>query len=417
MKRILAFLIACMMIFTGCARNIDNTKKETAPTNSEAVTDVIEDAPEATDVWGQDNNIFNGDYVENLGYDSLGDEGFLNYIEDCVYTDLVNQIDSSDYFVENVAASYVSNEYLEELEYNSQENIFFGYTLSELNGIFDGTRYIFSLDESGQTVVKEFEEYKDSDIISAVRNVAIGTGVILICVTVSSVTAVGAPAVSLIFAASAKSAAWFAVSSGAISTLSAIVSEGFESHDFKQALESAVLSGSEGYMWGAFGGVLSGGISEAWGLWKATAGGLTMNEVAKAQMLTKYPLDVIKKFNNMEQVNKCIEDGLVPRIIDGKIALVQNIDPDFADESGVTNLQKMLKGETPLDSTGTPYELHHLAQENEGTLAVLTQEQHRSKDAYSIWHDANKPSEIDRPEFDKIRKAFWKEIGQMFAAG
>lgn len=269
--------------------------------------------------------------------------------------------------VDNHANRFRHNE---ELEYNSKENIFFGYTLSELNDIFEGTRYIFSLDESGQTVVKEFEEYKDSDIISAVRNVAIGTGVILICVTVSSVTAVGAPAVSLIFAASAKSAAWFAVSSGAISTLSAIVSDGFESHDFKQALESAVLSGSEGYMWGAFGGVLSGGISEAWGLWKATAGGLTMNEVAKAQMLTKYPLDVIKKFNNMEQVNKCIEDGLVPRIIDGKIALVQNIDPDFADESGVTNLQKMLKGETPLDSTGTPYELHHLAQENEGTLSI-----------------------------------------------
>ena len=406
-----------MMIFTGCAGDIDNTKKETAPTNSEAVTDVIEEAPEPTDVWEQDKNIFNGDYVENLGYDSLGDDGFLNYIEDCVYTDLVNQLDSGDYFVENVAASYVSNEYLEELEYNSQENIFFGYTLSELNDIFEGTRYIFSLGESGQTVVKEFEEYKDSDIISAVRNVAIGTGVILICVTVSSVTAVGAPAVSLIFAASAKSAAWFAVSSGAISTLSTIVSEGFESHDFKQVLESAVLSGSEGYMWGAFGGVLSGGISEAWGLWKATAGGLTMNEVAKAQKMTKYPLDVIKKFNNMEQVNKCIEDGLVPRIIDGKIALVQNIDPNFADESGVTNLQKMLKGETPLDSTGTPYELHHLAQENDGTLAVLTQGQHRSKDAYSIWHDANKPSEIDRPEFDKIRKAFRKEFGLMFAAG
>ena len=405
------------MIFTGCAGEIDNAEKETSPTNSEAVTDVIEEASEPTDVWEQDKNIFNGDYVENLGYDSLGDEGFLNYIEDCVYTDLVNQLDSSDYFVENVAASYVSNEYLEELEYNSQENIFFGYTLSELNDIFDGTRYIFSLDESGQTVVKEFEEYKDSDIISAVRNVAIGTGVILICVTVSSVTAVGAPAVSLIFAASAKSAAMFAASSAAISTLSAIVSEGFETHDFKQVLESAMLSGSEGYMWGAFGGVLSGGISEAWGLWKATAGGLTMNEVAKAQKMTKYPLDVIKKFNNMEQVNKCVEDGLVPRIIDGKIALVQNIDPDFVDESGVTNLQKMLDGKPPSDSTGTPYELHHLAQENDGTLAVLTQEQHRSKDAYSIWHDANKPSEIDRPEFDKVRKAFWKELGLMFAAG
>lgn len=406
-----------MMTFTGCAGEIDNAEKETSPTNSEAVTDVIEEASEPTDVWEQDKNIFNGDYVENLGYDSLGDEGFLNYIEDCVYTDLVNQLDSGDYFVENVAASYVSNEYLEELEYNSKENIFFGYTLSELNGIFEGTRYIFSLGESGQTVVKEFEEYKDSDIISAVRNVAIGMGVILVCVTVSSVTAVGAPAVSLIFAASAKSAAWFAVSSGAISTLSTIVSEGFESHDFKQVLESAVLSGSEGYMWGAFGGVLSGGISEAWGLWKATAGGLTMNEVAKAQKMTKYPLDVIKKFNNMEQVNKCIEDGLVPRIIDGKTTFVQKIDLNYKDTKGDTNLQRMLRGDAPLDSTNIPYELHHLAQENDGTLAVLTREQHRQNGNNIIWHKFDEPSEINRSKFNSIKERFWKEFGQMLAAG
>lgn len=46
------------------------------------------------------------------------------------------------------------------------------------------------------------------------KNVAIGTGVILVCVTVSAVTAgAGAPAISLIFAASAKTGTIMALSS------------------------------------------------------------------------------------------------------------------------------------------------------------------------------------------------------------
>lgn len=59
----------------------------------------------------------------------------------------MSDLDSSDYFVENVQAVYISQEYLDELAFNSQENVYFGYTLSELNAQFQGEKYIFTLGE------------------------------------------------------------------------------------------------------------------------------------------------------------------------------------------------------------------------------------------------------------------------------
>lgn len=47
---------------------------------------------------------------------------------------------------EDVSAVYVSQEYLTELAYNSQENVFFGYSLSGLDEYFQGTRYVFTVD-------------------------------------------------------------------------------------------------------------------------------------------------------------------------------------------------------------------------------------------------------------------------------
>ena len=63
----------------------------------------------------------------------MGDAALLPYLENSLYEQLVSDLDSSDYFVENVQAVYISQEYLDELAFNSQENVYFGYTLSELN--------------------------------------------------------------------------------------------------------------------------------------------------------------------------------------------------------------------------------------------------------------------------------------------
>ena len=47
-------------------------------------------------------------------------------------------------YVENVHAIYVSKEYLEEVSYNSQANIFFGYTIEEVKNTYGDTRFVFT---------------------------------------------------------------------------------------------------------------------------------------------------------------------------------------------------------------------------------------------------------------------------------
>lgn len=115
--------------------------------------------------------------VPNVEFRDLSSPELLDYVEENVYASLLNDIDNEKYFVENVEAIYISQEYIDELAYNSQENIYFGYTLSELAEQFQGKKFVFSVDE-GKTVVNEFEEYDDT-YDQIIKNVAVGTGVIL----------------------------------------------------------------------------------------------------------------------------------------------------------------------------------------------------------------------------------------------
>lgn len=95
-----------------------------------------------------------------------------------------------------MSAVYISKEYLEEAASISQSNVYFGYTIAELDEIFQGTRYIFTLGDDGTTAVQELQVVDDHTAETMLRNIAIGTGVILVCVTVSVVSAgAGAPAV------------------------------------------------------------------------------------------------------------------------------------------------------------------------------------------------------------------------------
>ena len=144
------------------------------------------------------------EFIYEPAFKSLGDKDLLTYVEDNVYLNLVSELNSSEYYVEKVQAVYISQEYLDEVAYNSQVNIFFGYTLEDIESVYENSRFIFTLGENGETVVEPFKDYDDT-YERIIRNDAVGTGVILVCVTVSVVTAgAGAPAISLIFAASAK---------------------------------------------------------------------------------------------------------------------------------------------------------------------------------------------------------------------
>ena len=420
MKRLIAILLACSMLLTSCASQ--DIVKDNSGTTTQVEAHTVAPETYAEDTLPVEENtaettfIDRSKEIENLGFTTLDDADLMRYVEDSVYIDLVTQLDNEDYFVENVSAVYISKEYLDELEYNSQANIFFGYTLAELEEMFEGTKYIFTLGDDGTTTVQEFEEYDDT-YARIVKNVAIGTGVILLCVTVSTVSnAVGAPAaITAIFAASAKAGTTFALSSGTFSFVTTAIIKGFQTKDFGEALKAAALSGSEGFMWAAISGSLIGGAGEAIALKGATISGLTMNEAAQIQLETKMPLDVITQIHSMEEYNIYKEIGFTTEVVNGKLALIRDIDLDYVGADGLTNLQRMLSGNAPLDPTGVAYELHHIGQHADSTLAILTQAEHRMEGNYSILHILGNESEIDRVEFAIIRESFWKTIGSLAA--
>ena len=412
MKRVLALLLSLVMLLSGCAQSKPASKASSASSGSPAasVTDSVSESytPRMT-VWQDD--------VPQ--YTSLNDTDLLAHVEDLVYRDTVASLNSADYLVSDVSAVYVSKEYLEELDYNSQSNIYFGYTLDELDAQFQGKRYVFTLGDNGKTIVQPLETIDDNSTETMLKNVAIGTGVILVCVTVSSVTATSVPAVSVILAVSAKTGAIGALSGGAMSGIPAGVIRGIETGNVEEALKTAALKGSEGFKWGAISGALVGGAKEAAAIKSITQSGLTMNQAAAVQQKSHWPADTISELHSIEEYNVYEKAGLKPVMVNGKTALVQDIDLNFKSElpdgTVVTNLQRMQKGYAPLDpATGKYYQLHHVGQKADGTLAILKEAEHQGNS--SILNFAGKDSEIDRYAFGKTRKEFWQYLGNVVFA-
>lgn len=400
MKRIIALLLSCLLLLTGCSQ----AQQLSSGTTENNINTKTENQKE--------NNT--DDYYEPQ-YTSLDEEQLLAHVEDLVYRDTVTSLNSEEYIVENVSTVYISKEYLDEVAFNSQSNIYFGYSLAELDELFQGTRYIFTLSDDGTTTVKELEEIEDVSTEAMMKNVAIGTGVILVCVTVSVVSAgAGAPAVSMIFAASAKTAGSLAVSSAVFGGVSAGIVRGIETSDFHEAMEAAAMGATEGFKWGAISGAIVGGGKEAFLLKNATKSGLTMNQAALIQKESKLPVEVISQLHSMEEYAVYQQAGLKTMMINGRTALVQKIDLDYVstlpDGTEITNLDRMLRGMKPLDSaTGKAYELHHVGQNNDGVLAILTQEQHRGKGNFAKIHKIWKGSGVDHgPDWSKKVSNFWK---------
>lgn len=394
MKRIIALILAFSMALTGCVN--PNTERSSNKQTTDSITKGDSSPEKLKEV--------------NPKFDSLSDKKLLGEVEDLVYRETIEALNSEDYVVENVRAVYISKEYLDETAFNSQSNIYFGYSLDELNEVFGGDSYIFTLGEDGKTTVKKLESIDDKATETMIKNVAIGTGVILVCVTVSAVSAGPASAVSAIFAASAKSAQTFAASSAAFGGISAGLVRGIETGDFGESMEAAGLAASEGFKWGAITGAVTGGAKAAFALKSASMNGLSMNEAALIQKESKWSMDVIKDIQDLDQYK--VIKGMKETKIDGHRVLVpKNIDPNFKsklpDGTIVTNLTRARKGYSPIEeATGFSYELHHMGQKANGTLVMLTRDQHRGNS--SILHTSTKASEIDRPAFDKIRKEIWK---------
>lgn len=290
MRRLIAIILAGVLALSGCAQQpIGKTTSTSASTIERTVkvpgTETSKstiDEPDSPTPPNAENSAVTLTQENIPEFNDLGDPRLLQYIQDSVYAGLVDQFSSEDYIIENVSAIYYSKEYLEEIAYNSKANIFFGFTLEELNEQFQGTRYVFTLSDEGETKVQPFEDY-DNTYDDVIKNVAIGTGVILVCVTVSVVSGgVGAPAVSIIFAASAKTGMAFALSSGIFSGVAAGAITGIQTKDFDQGVKTALLTGSESFKWGAITGALVGGLSQANALRNASSAAKSANAATTA---------------------------------------------------------------------------------------------------------------------------------------
>lgn len=400
MKKVIVLLLCMLITLTGCSSPQVNV-------NVNQVENVVEE--ELVE-------------VNSLEFTGLNDEKLLTYVEDLVYMNTVEELNSEEYVVEEVRANYISKEYIDELEYNSNPNMYFGYTLEELDDYFQGKRYIFTLDENGKTTVKELEELVNDDSLTIAKNIAMGGGVILVTVTVSAVApVVGAPAaITSIFTVSANAAKTFAMGSSIFGGITAGIVEGYKTGDVNKAFDAALVSASEGFKWGAISGAVTGAGAEAFILKTGTKSGLTMSEVAMIQADSKLPIDIISEMHSIDEYMVYKQANLKTAIVNGKTALIQDFDLKFVSElsdgTPVSNVERMQLGYAPIDATtGEAYQLHHIGQKSEGTLAVLTGKQHQGNS--TILNIAGKDSEINRKEFAKIRKEFWMDLGNQLANG
>ena len=191
----------------------------------------------------------------------------LEYVESFVYADLADTLDPEMCIIEEVSATYVSKEYLEELEYNSHANVFFGYNLDDINKIYQGTRYVFTLGDSGSTTVEEFEEFQKDTIEKIIKDIIVGSSIILVTVVLTIATkhyAIGresSKAIRYIYTISkeaARKSVTNAISLSVIGGTTSAIAEAYETGDFENIMESTFLGVSEGFSMGAMFGVVEG---------------------------------------------------------------------------------------------------------------------------------------------------------------
>lgn len=72
------------------------------------------------------------------------------------------------------------------------------------------------------------------------------------------------------------------------------------------------------------------------------------------------------------------------------------------------NKHLMENGNAPVGYDGKPVELHHMKQDNKGTLVeVLSKDEHQKHT--KLLHQNNKPSTIKRGKFNNFKQRYWKE--------
>ncbi|MFX3619116.1 MAG: HNH/ENDO VII family nuclease [Sporolactobacillus sp.] len=138
--------------------------------------------------------------------------------------------------------------------------------------------------------------------------------------------------------------------------------------------------------------------------------------------------DYINNTNHLQQVSAIRVDGFSNRIntsniywnrtsLFKKVKVYQRddiINPNLKDARGRTNIERMKRGLAPIGTDGKSINLHHTTQQNESSIAEVTQTFHK-ENSYVIHINPNTmPSGINRIEFNKWRSDYWKNRANDF---
>lgn len=204
------------------------------------------------------SNDSNKTETKEFKFTGLDDKKLHNYVIDNLNSTMNAEFTNDNYEINDITTVYVSKEYIEEVDFNSKSNIYFGYTLNELSSKFKDKKYVFEVDSNNKTSVVEFEDYEET-YNRILKNVITGSGVILICTTVSLSTG---GTLAIVMATSAKTATSFALSSATLSGMLSSAVEYYNTGNIQESLKTGAIEASEGFKWGAIIGAVAGGVNE-----------------------------------------------------------------------------------------------------------------------------------------------------------
>lgn len=137
------------------------------------------------------------------------------------------------------------------------------------------------------------------------------------------------------------------------------------------------------------------------------------------ESISPYSKEINKYIRTTQELNLYKNCNLVENIITRR-ALIFPIDKDFKFVGGITNLERMLRGEAPRDSvTGEIIELHHIGQKFDSPFAELPRSIHCSTATYTILHDTTIESwRIDKQLTSLTQQEiynYWQMRGEILA--
>lgn len=138
--------------------------------------------------------------------------------------------------------------------------------------------------------------------------------------------------------------------------------------------------------------------------------GLTNEKKEKIREIIGWSDEILDAIGSWEEAKIYIKAGLKEVEMNGKKCLIrEDINLEQKDEDGITNYDRMKRGRPPITEDGEEVELHHIGQKQTSPLAELTMEQHRGVGNDTVLHDKTKETEINRNEFGKERREYWKD--------